>query len=151
MADTPLFHDLPDPVTQPGFYADVPAKRLVAFVIDTLAIFALTVVVLPFTGFLGIFIFGFLMMLVGFAYRVITIANRSATWGMRMMAIEFRTARGERFSLPEAFLHTLGLSVSFAFLPLQVISIILMMTTERGQGLTDHVMGSVAINRRSKF
>ena len=138
---------LPDPVIQPEFYADVPMKRLLAWLVDTILIALICLLILPFTAFTGLFFFPLLMLMVGFAYRVITIANRSATWGMRLMAIEFRTAQGERFGLGLATLHTLGTSLSFALPVLQVISVVLMMTTARGQGLTDHLLGSVALNR----
>ena len=138
---------LPDPVIQPEFYADVPMKRLLAWLVDTILIALICLLILPFTAFTGLFFFPLLMLMVGFAYRVITIANRSATWGMRLMAIEFRTAQGERFGLGLATLHTLGTSFSFALPVLQVISVVLMMTTARGQGLTDHLLGSVALNR----
>jgi uncharacterized RDD family membrane protein YckC len=138
---------LPDPVLQPEFYADVPMKRLLAWLVDTILIALICLLILPFTAFTGLFFFPLLMLMVGFAYRVITIANRSATWGMRLMAIEFRTAQGERFGLGLATVHTLGTSFSFALPVLQVISVVLMMTTARGQGLTDHLLGSVALNR----
>lgn len=138
---------LPDPVIQPEFYADVPMKRLLAWLVDTILIALICLLILPFTAFTGLFFFPLLMLMVGFAYRVITIANRSATWGMRLMAIEFRTAQGERFGLGLATLHTLGTPFSFALPVLQVISVVLMMTTARGQGLTDHLLGSVALNR----
>ena len=48
-----------------------------------------------------------------------------------------------------AFLHTLGYTVSIGMPLLQVISIVLMLTTERAQGLSDHVLGTVALNRRA--
>lgn len=142
---------LPDPQTQPEFYNDVAMKRLIAFVLDTILIALISVVIVPFTAFTGLFFFPLLMAAVGFVYRVITIANGSATLGMRLMAIEFRCAKGEKFDLGQAFLHTVGLNLSFAIAPLQLVSIILMATTERGQGLTDHVMGSVAINRPARY
>ncbi|MFD1193724.1 RDD family protein [Seohaeicola saemankumensis] len=138
---------LPDPVTQPEFYADVPMKRLLAWLVDTVLIALICLLILPFTAFTGLFFFPLLMLVVGFTYRVVTIANRSATWGMRLMAIEFRTAQGERFGLGLATVHTLVTSFSFALPVLQIISVVLMLTTARGQGLTDHVLGSVALNR----
>ncbi|PIE12717.1 MAG: hypothetical protein CSA70_08425 [Rhodobacterales bacterium] len=140
---------LPDPHAQPEFYADVPMKRLVAWVFDAFFVMVLTVIAIPFTAFTGLFFLPFLWMVIGFGYRVVTLANGSATFGMRMMAIEFRTAQGQRFSLSEAFMHTLGYSVSLSFGVLQVVSVVLMLTTARGQGLTDHVMGTVALNRRA--
>ncbi|SLN14415.1 RDD family protein [Roseovarius gaetbuli] len=140
---------LPDPETQPEFYADVPTKRLLAFVVDTIVIIAISLAIVPFTAFTGLFFFPVLMAVVGFAYRVITISRGSATWGMRLTAIEFRTASGERFDLGMAFAHTFGLTLSFLLPLLQVISIVLMLTSARAQGLSDHVLGTVAINRRA--
>lgn len=141
---------LPDPQLQPEFYADVPTKRLLAFVVDTILIVGLCLLVVPFTAFTGIFFFPFLMLVVGFAYRVITLANGSATWGMRLMAIEFRTAQGHRFDLTTAVLHTLGFTVSMGIFVAQAASIILMLTNERGQGLSDMVLGTVALNRSAQ-
>jgi len=140
---------LPDPETQPEFYADVPAKRLVAFVVDTLVIIVLSLLVVPFTAFTGLFFFPVLMAVIGFAYRVVTITRGSATWGMRLVAIEFRAADGRRFDLGLAFAHTLGLTISFGLPLLQVASIVLMLTRPRGEGLSDLVLGTVALNRRA--
>jgi len=140
---------LPDPETQPEFYADVPTKRLVAFVADTVVIVLLSLLVVPFTAFSGLFFFPFLMVVIGFAYRVVTIARGSATWGMRLVAIELRAADGRRFDLGLAFAHTLGLTISFALPLLQVASIVLMLTRPRGEGLSDLVLGTVALNRRA--
>ena len=140
---------IPDPVTQPEFYSDVPAKRLIAWVVDTILIVLICLAILPFTAFTGILFFPFLLLTVGFAYRVVTIARGSATWGMRLVALEFRTLDGRRFDLAMAVMHTLGFTVSFALPVLQVLSIILMLTTARAQGLSDHVLGTVALNRRA--
>jgi uncharacterized RDD family membrane protein YckC len=140
---------LPDPFSQPQFYDGVPAKRLFAWIVDTVLIVLICLAILPFTAFTGLFFFPFLMLVVGFAYRVVTLANGSATWGMRLMAMELRTQHGERFDLGTAFAHTLGYSISVAMFPAQIVSIILMLTTVRGQGLTDHVLGTVALNRRA--
>ena len=142
---------LPDPDTQSEFYEDVTFKRLLAWLIDTALIFVLCVLVLPFTAFTGILFFGALLFIFGFAYRVVTIATGSATWGMRLMSIELRQSDGSRFELGSAFLHTLGFTVSVMFPILQIISVVLMITTARKQGLTDHVMGSVAINRAARY
>jgi len=140
---------LADPQRQPEFYASVPFKRAIAWIIDNLLIALLCLLILPFTAFVAVFFFPFLMLIVGFAYRVITLAGGSATLGMRLMAIEFRTLDATRFDLPNAFWHTVGYSVSWGIFPLQIVSIVLMLTSARGQGLTDHVLGTVALNRRA--
>ena len=142
---------IPDPDTQPEFYRDVPVKRLVAWIVDTILVALLCVLILPFTAFTGLFFFPLLLLVVGFAYRVITIANGSATIGMRLMAIEFRTATGQRFDLAMALVHTTAFTVSCGFVVVQAISIVLMMTTARAQGLTDHLLGTVAVNRRANM
>ncbi|MEQ9675153.1 MAG: RDD family protein, partial [Roseovarius indicus] len=46
---------IPDPVTQPEFYADVPVKRLIAWVVDTIIVAVICLLILPFTAFTGIF------------------------------------------------------------------------------------------------
>lgn len=142
---------LPDPETQPTFYADVPAKRFIAWVIDMVLIAILCALILPFTAFTGIFFFPFLMLITGFIYRVLTLAGGSATWGMRVVGIELRAQTGDRFDFGAALLHTIGYSISFAVPLLQLLSIILMLASRKKQGLTDHLMGSVAINRAARF
>ncbi|MGI1663230.1 RDD family protein [Palleronia sp. KMU-117] len=138
---------LPDPIVQAEFYQDVPVKRLIAWVADTVAIVALTAVVVLFTAFTALFFLPLAFLAVGFLYRWVTLANRSATPGMRLVAIEIRAGDGGRLDPTLAGLHTLGYTVSMAIFPLQLISIALMLMTERRQGLTDHVLGTAALNR----
>lgn len=147
MSMTQFYWGLPDPETQPEFYADIPLKRLIAWVVDALLIAVLTAVAVPFTAFTGLFFLPFLYLVIGFLYRWFTLSGRSATPGMRLVAIEFRTAMGERFDSGAAFLHTLGYTVSVTVFPLQLVSMVLMLVSARRQGLTDHVMGTAAINR----
>ncbi|MEM9580338.1 MAG: RDD family protein [Pseudomonadota bacterium] len=142
------FANHPDPMRAPQFYASVPSKRLIAWVIDSAIILLIAALIVPFTAFLAILIWPLLYLMVGFAYRVLTIAAGSATWGMRIMSIELRDARGERFDFSQALLHTIGYSISMAFFLIQFISIILMAGSARGQSLTDLALGSVMINRR---
>lgn len=139
----------PDPDTQPEFYQDVPVKRLIAWVVDTVLILLLCLLILPFTAFTGLFFFPVLMLVLGFAYRVVTIANSSATWGMRITAIEFRTLQGNKFDTGMALMHTTLFTIAFAFPLIQLVSIVLMLTGARAQGLPDHMLGTVAINRRA--
>jgi uncharacterized RDD family membrane protein YckC len=111
----------------------------------------LAALIVPFTAFTGIFFFPFLVAVVSFAYRVVTISRASATLGMRMMGIEFRTSKGERFDLGMAFLHTALFTVwSSMGLP-QLVSVVLMLTTARKQGLSDVILGTAAINKPSQF
>lgn len=137
----------PDPVLNADLYADVPLKRLLAWVFDGILIAILVAFIVPFTAFTALFFLPALWLIVGFAYRVITLAGGSATFGMRLMSIELRNHHGERFGLGEATLHTLGYSLTMSLLIPQILSIILMLTTEKGQSLSDMVLGTVAINR----
>jgi len=150
MAATDTFWGLPDPGLKPEFYADVPTKRLFAWLVDTAIIALLCLLIIPFTAFTALFFLPLLYLVVGFVYRTITLASGSATPGMRLMAVEFRARDGQKFDLQLAALHTLGYSISVAMAPAQIVSVALMLTTARGQGLTDMVLGTVAINRASR-
>ncbi len=148
MTDT-TWH-IPDPETQPEFYADVPLKRLLAWGVDTVLVIVICLIIVPFTAFTGLFFFPLMMLVVGFAYRVLSISQGSATWGMRLFAIEFRTLRGERFDGTMAFMHTLIFSLCCAALPVQLLSAVLIASTARSQGLPDFFLGTVALNRRAR-
>ncbi len=140
---------LPDPHSHPQFYDSVPAKRLFAWIVDSVVILAISFVVVLFTAFIGLFIWPLLYLVVGFAYRVVTLTNGSATLGMRIAGIEFRSAQGDRFDASLALFHTAGYTISLAFPLIQVVSIVMMLTGARGQGLTDAFLGTVALNRRA--
>jgi uncharacterized RDD family membrane protein YckC len=145
-----MYSSLPDPEYQAEFYADVPVKRALAWGVDTILIALITLLVVPFTLFLGLFFLPVLYMALSFLYRTVSLARRSATPGMRLMAIEFRDRTGARFDLGTAFLHTLGYTLTISTLLPQLLSIGLMLTTARGQGLTDMVLGTVAINKPAR-
>ena len=147
MTMTSPYPGLPDPETRPEFYAGVPLKRGLAWIVDTLVVGLLTGVAIPFTAFIGLIFLPALFFVVSFLYRWVLLANGSATLGMRLFAIEFRDRDGRHFDPGLAFLHTAGYIASFAIFPLQLVSIALMLISERGQGLTDHVIGTAAIHR----
>lgn len=149
MSAQTLHLGLPDPATKPQFYDGVLFKRAAAWGIDVVLVAFLCVLVLPFTAFTGLFFFPFLMLIVGFLYRWFTIAGKSATWGMRMMGIELRDHEGLRLQSGTALAHTAGYTFSVAMAPLQLISVIMMIVTVRKQGLTDHLLGTAAINSPS--
>ncbi len=138
---------LPDPDRHAEFYEGVPMKRAFAWVIDTIFISILTALTVLFTVFTAAFFLPLVFVTISFVYRTLTLASRSATPGMRLMSIHFLTNRGQRFDLTTAFLHTLGHAFSIGTLLIQIVSIGLMLTTARGQSLTDLVLGTVAINR----
>jgi uncharacterized RDD family membrane protein YckC len=138
---------LPDPVTKPQFYTGVLAKRAAAWVFDVVLVGILCVIIVPFTVFTALLFFPFLMLVVGFIYRWFTIASKSSTWGMRLMGIELRDHDGLRLDSQSALMHTAGYSFSMAMAPLQLVSVLMMLLSERKQGLTDHLLGTTAINK----
>ena len=140
---------LPDPHFQPEFYRDIPLTRFLAFLIDTVLLLAISVLLVVLTLGLAALLILPTWWLLNFAYRAISLAHWSATPAMRFLAVEFRNADGTRFSQGDTFAHTLGFMLSFTFFPVQVISMILMATSPRAQGLTDTILGTVAINRRA--
>ena len=141
---------LPEPETHPELYADTVSKRFIAWVVDVLLISVVTMLIVPFTAFTALFFLPLLYAAISFLYRWWSLASRSATPGMRLTSIELRTSTGQRFDTGTAFLHTAGYFVSVAIFPLQLISIILMLMSGRKQGLTDHILGTAAINRTAQ-
>ncbi len=148
MTSTEFYPGLPNPMTHKGFYKGIPTKRLLAWVIDTVVIVFVSILIVPFTAFTAVFFFSVLILVVGFLYRWTTIAMGSGTWGMRMMNIELRDARGEVFDGSTALLHTLGYTISVAFPILQIISAITILVSERHQSLTDFVLNTAALNKK---
>ena len=126
-------------------YAGVPLRRGLAWVVDMVFIAILAAIILPFTAFTGVFFFPLMMLVIGFLYRWWTIAAGSATWGMRIMGVRLQDSYGRDLSGGLALAHTLGYSISVALPPLQLISVILMLVTPRGQGLTDMFLGTEAV------
>lgn len=143
----PAYWGLPDPDTQAEFYQDVTLKRLVAWLVDVAIIVAICIVIGLLTFGIGFVLWGLVYLAAGFVYRMTTLTSQSATLGMRLMAIELRTHRGERFDRATSAMHTLGYYLSMSTVALQVLSIVMMFTTARGQGLGDMVLGTAAVNR----
>lgn len=146
---SPVLDGLPEPQSQSEFYTGVTFKRLLAWIVDVILIGFASVIILPFTAFTALFFFPAFMLFIGFFYRWFTLAGGSATWGMRLMAIELREADGGRFSNGTAFAHTAGYTISVVMAPLQLVSVGMMVLTDRNQGLSDIVLGTAAINRPS--
>ena len=142
---------LPDPEYQSEFYQGVPLKRGMAWVVDTILTLILTAIIVPFTAFTALFFLPLLYLLVNTAYRWISLSSSSATPGMRLVAVEFRRADGRAFDGATAFLHTMGYLVSMAFVLPQILSVVMMLLSPKGQGLTDTVLGSVAINKTARY
>ncbi|WP_170782576.1 RDD family protein [Ruegeria lacuscaerulensis] len=140
---------LPDPDRQPEFYQSVATKRFVAWLFDIALISLLCIVPVFLTLGAGLFFLPLIYGVISFVYRVVTITNGSATLGMRFMGIELRDAFGARMDLGKAVAHTAGYFVSMAFFVVQIVSVVMMLTSARCQGLTDSFLGTVMINQRA--
>ena len=137
----------PDPTSHREFYASVTTKRLFAFLIDAALITLITMAFVILTAFVALLFVGFLGLIISLIYRIVTLSNRSATPGMRLTGIEFRTHRGDRLNSNLAIIHTILFTLSMSMVFPQVISIILMLTTAKGQSLNDLLLGTAVINR----
>lgn len=146
-----MMHDphwgLPDPDTAEGFYRNVAAKRFLAWIVDTILVTALVAVAIPFTAFIGLFFLPFLWIGVSFVYRTTTIARGGATLGMAFAGIELRSAAGTAPDATLAAFHTGAYLAMTAFFPAQLVSILMMLVTPRGQGLHDMLLGTAVLNR----
>lgn len=142
-----MTYALPDPDRHADFYRNVAVKRGFAWVIDSVATIAITALIVPFTAFTALLFLPLLYVSVTFVYRAVTLARGSATPGMRLLGIEFRRDDGGRMDAGTAIAHTLGTMVTWGFLLPQAVSVLMMLLGPRGQGLTDLVLGTVAINR----
>lgn len=138
---------LPDPDRHAAFYAGVPAKRAMAWLVDTALAFLLTAIVVVLTFFVGLFVLIPLYLAISFALRTASLAAWSATPGMALLGIELRAADGRRLSPLLAALHTGAFLLCAAFILPQLASMFLMLTAPRGQGLPDILLGTAAINR----
>jgi uncharacterized RDD family membrane protein YckC len=142
---------LPHPVADARFYSGVPLRRLLAFALDTLAIFLLGLVAGLIFG-LATLGAGFalivpVMGVTGLAYRIGSLARWSATPGMWATGIEFRRRDGHPFGLGEAVIHTVVFTVCMMTGIVQVVSMALMALAPLGRGVPDLLLGSAAINR----
>ena len=138
---------LPDPEMDSQFYEKVPSRRLVAWVFDGIITFGITFLIGVFTVGLGFFVFPFIWLVVGLIYRTFTIASKSSTWGMRVVGIEFRDKDGQKLSTKLALMHTLIFTIGTGFFFVQILSIVLILTSRYGQSVQDMILGTTAINR----
>lgn len=142
---------LPDPDTAADFYEGVPSRRLVAWGIDVLVTLVIGVPIALVFGVLtlgfGFAAFPLILAATSLIYRTTTIADRSATWGMRAMGVELRRHDGERFDALTAFLHTAGYILCMTVFVLQLVSCVTILTTRYRQSLPDLFLRTAMINR----
>ena len=138
---------IPYPHSHPEFYESVTTKRFFAWLIDSIIVLGILIITSPFTFFVSLFLFPFFYAAIDFVYRTATLTMGSATFGMRLMAVELRHESGHRLDFVTSLFHTIGLYVSYAFVLVQIASIGMMVTRDDRKGLTDLVVGTVMVNR----
>ncbi|MFK5996817.1 MAG: RDD family protein [Rhodobacterales bacterium] len=138
---------LPDPVLDRQFYAGVAFKRLLAWIIDSVIILLLTMGMVIVSLGAAAFIFPLALLAVNLGYRILTLSRYSATIGMMITGVEIRNSLGDKLNPTEAMWHTgLFTVITISFFAL-FISVFMMLTNARGQGLHDYFLGTTAINR----
>lgn len=137
----------PDPHLDAQFYDGVPIKRFLAWIIDVVVVFGLVLTALLFTFGLISLIFPVAMFGLNLAYRIFCLQKWSATLGMRTVGIELRGSDGNRLDLSQSVFHTLVFVAIFASLIGALANMIVILVTDRNQGLHDLILGTVAINR----
>ena len=138
---------IPYPHSHPEFYESVTTKRFFAWLLDSIIVLGILIITSPFTFFVSLFLFPFFYAAIDFVYRTATLTMGSATFGMRLMAVELRHESGHRLDFVKSLFHTIGLYVSYAFVLVQIASIGMMVTRDDRKGLTDLVVGTVMVNR----
>ena len=138
---------IPYPHSHPEFYESITTKRFFAWLIDSIIVLGILIITSPFTFFVSLFLFPFFYAAIDFVYRTATLTMGSATFGMRLMAVELRHESGHRLDFVTSLFHTIGLYVSYAFVLVQIASIGMMVTRNDRKGLTDLVVGTVMVNR----
>ena len=148
---------VPSPYEDEQFYAGVPARRLVAFLIDLVIAAVLMTLIVVVGAIVGFFTFGLgwlvaalLFVSADFLYRWLTISAGSATWGMAISGIELRDRRGERLDPGQAFVHTAAFYVvgigGLIAVPI-ILNLLVMFLSPHRRLIHDFLLGTVAINR----
>ncbi|WP_069299376.1 RDD family protein [Neptunicoccus sediminis] len=136
----------PDPRLDTQFYDGVPAKRLVAWVLDLIVVIGICLAcIIASLGLMAFFI-PLLALAANFCYRSFCLHKWSATLGMRALGIEVRNTNGDRLTTTQALFHT-GLFI-FIFMSVLGIfaNILSILLNDKGQALHDLLLGTVVIN-----
>ncbi len=138
---------LPDPQLYPEFYGDVPIKRALAWLLDTVVTLVLTLVAVVMTLFVGAFIFPVLFAAVSVGYRTVMLARYGATLGMMVTGIRLRFLDGRPVDPPTAALYSLLHAGIMFFVITQIASIVMILVTPYRQGLHDLALSTTMLNR----
>jgi uncharacterized RDD family membrane protein YckC len=141
-----------DPLIYPEFYDGIIFKRVIAYVIDVVAISIILGIVFVGLGLLGLVTFGvawgimgIVLFLIPFAYHTILIGgSQSATIGMRFMDLEVRRWIGGRPDYVQAAVQTILFYGSIALTAWLVLLVALF--GDAGRCLHDYLSGTVVVN-----
>ena len=138
---------LPHPRHHATLFKGVTVARAVAWVIDAGVTMLIAAFIVPLTAFAALLVMPFLLVAINLAYRSATLAQFSATPGMWLCGIEFRSTDGRRLDGFLAVAHTLCTLFTWTTVLPQIASCALMLMHPQGRGLTDLLLGTVAIRR----
>lgn len=141
-----------DPAREPDLFEGVLSRRFVAFLIDAVVIFLLSLAGYLLIGILGILTLGLGFLLIGLVFPVVALAYTgmtlsapaSATIGMRMMGLQMRLWHGERMYFLIGVFHALVFWVSVSLLTPLILLVALF--NRRKRLLHDFISGAVVIN-----
>lgn len=138
---------LPDPVLFPEFYAAVPLKRALAWLIDTAVTMLLVMVAVVATLFVGAFIFPLLFVAVSIGYRTVMLARFGATFGMMVTGLRWLHLDGRSPDVATAAAYSALHAGVMVFVLTQIGSVVCILLTPHRQGLHDLVLGTTMLNR----
>ncbi len=141
---------LPDPQLQPEFYADVPLKRCLAWAIDLAVVLVLLLAGLVLTLFTGLFFMPLLFFAISVGYRTVMLARYGATLGMMLTALDWRGLDGRAPDPTTALAYSALHAGIWAFLPLQIVSIVMILISPHRQGLHDRILSVTILNKRAE-
>lgn len=145
-----------DPDAHPEYFEGVLSRRIMAFLIDIMIIFALWLASMVVLFFVGIFTLGLAWLLFGAVFPIVALGYNawtlsrhvSATVGMRLMDLEMRTWYGERMYAMLAAFH--ALLYYFTITMLTPFILLIAPFNRRRRCLHDFFAGTVMINTKAR-
>ena len=141
---------LPNPVQDATYYADVNLKRLLSWLGYTLAITAMTFVLCLLTSGIGFSLFLSIWTIVSF---FLSVHRDDSTFSHAWHAdqrIELCIVQNSPMDGLYVLFHTLGTLICLIS-RLQIILVILMLIASRKQGLVDLILGTVILNAPAHY
>ncbi len=142
----------PDPLDDPDLYDGLIWRRMVAYLVDALAILAIMGGLFLVLTIVTVLSFGLLfplkivvLALVPLAYHSYFVGHDGATPGMRLFDVEIRVWTGRRPDYVQAFL--VALLFYATVLPTSWLVLVVALFNERNRTLHDLLTGTLAVRR----